>query len=315
MSSSVPCCAAPVLQMRATLRRVTTSVSVRPTVRPLSLPIAGVGRLPLIRGLSTHGGSSGSQSGAGARWSAVPLAAVAAVAGVYVLNERSKPARNDAKAAPKPAAAPAAGGAVDYAAVRKAVAAILDKEGYDDGSLGPVFVRLAWHASGTYDKVSKTGGSNGATMRFKPESEDGANAGLALAREALEPIKKQFPAISYADLWTLVSHRTDRTERDLPLCLCCWTAADLCCAVPCACRVVLRCRPPPWRLRRWAVRRSTGAVAALTPLTVSRAPPSAVCRTPRSSQTTFATCSAAWASATRKWSHSPGLTLSDGTYR
>lgn len=35
---------------------------------------------------------------------------------------------------------------------------------YDDGSLGPVFVRLAWHSSGTYDKDTKTGGSNGATM-------------------------------------------------------------------------------------------------------------------------------------------------------
>lgn len=35
---------------------------------------------------------------------------------------------------------------------------------YDDGSYGPVLVRLAWHASGTYDKETKTGGSNGATM-------------------------------------------------------------------------------------------------------------------------------------------------------
>lgn len=36
---------------------------------------------------------------------------------------------------------------------------------YDDGSYGPVLLRLAWHASGTYDKDTKTGGSNGATMR------------------------------------------------------------------------------------------------------------------------------------------------------
>lgn len=35
---------------------------------------------------------------------------------------------------------------------------------YDDGSYGPIFVRLAWHSSGTYDKETKTGGSNGATM-------------------------------------------------------------------------------------------------------------------------------------------------------
>ncbi len=47
-----------------------------------------------------------------------------------------------------------------------------------DGSYGPVLVRLAWHASGTYDKGTNTGGSNGATMRWAPESEHAANAGL-----------------------------------------------------------------------------------------------------------------------------------------
>jgi cytochrome c peroxidase len=76
-------------------------------------------------------------------------------------------------------------------------------ESYDDGSYGPLFVRLAWHASGTYDKNTNSGGSNGATMRFEPESADGANAGLALARDLLEPIKEKYPKISYADLWTL----------------------------------------------------------------------------------------------------------------
>ena len=35
---------------------------------------------------------------------------------------------------------------VDWNAVRGAVKAILDEEGYDDGSIGPVLVRLAWHA-------------------------------------------------------------------------------------------------------------------------------------------------------------------------
>ena len=30
--------------------------------------------------------------------------------------------------------------------------------GYDDGSYGPVLLRLAWHASGTYDKETGTGG-------------------------------------------------------------------------------------------------------------------------------------------------------------
>jgi len=92
---------------------------------------------------------------------------------------------------------------VDYNAVRDAIVKILDDNNYDDGSRGPTLVRLAWHASGTYDVKSKTGGSNGATMRYEPEAKDGANAGLHLARGWLEPIKKQFPGISYADLWTL----------------------------------------------------------------------------------------------------------------
>lgn len=91
----------------------------------------------------------------------------------------------------------------DYTKVKSAIAGILDNDDYDDGSYGPVLVRLAWHTSGTYDKATGTGGSNGATMRFSPESGWGANAGLKLARDLLEPIKKQFPWISYADLWTL----------------------------------------------------------------------------------------------------------------
>ena len=67
-------------------------------------------------------------------------------------------------------------------------------------------VRLAWHASGTYDATSKTGGSDGATMRFTPEAEHGANAGLREARLRLEPVKAQFPGLTFADLWILASY-------------------------------------------------------------------------------------------------------------
>jgi len=92
----------------------------------------------------------------------------------------------------------------DYDRVRKSIADLLESNpNYDDGSYGPVLVRLAWHTSGTYDKTTGTGGSNGSTMRFAPESGWGANAGLAIARDLLEPIKQKFPWISYADLWTL----------------------------------------------------------------------------------------------------------------
>lgn len=56
-------------------------------------------------------------------------------------------------------------------------------------SYGPVLVRLAWHAAGTYDKETKTGGSNGATMRYAAEAAHGANAGLKVARELLEKVR------------------------------------------------------------------------------------------------------------------------------
>jgi len=99
--------------------------------------------------------------------------------------------------------ADAATATVNYDDVRKAIAEKLDNLDYDDGSFGPVVVRLAWHAAGTYDKNSHTGGSNGGTIRFHPESSAGANAGLKVARDLLEPIKQKYPGISYADLYTL----------------------------------------------------------------------------------------------------------------
>jgi cytochrome c peroxidase len=77
----------------------------------------------------------------------------------------------------------------DYQAVYDEIAYRLEADDYDDGSYGPVLVRLAWHASGTFDKETGTGGSNGATMRFSPESDRNANAGLNAARNFLEPIK------------------------------------------------------------------------------------------------------------------------------
>ena len=62
----------------------------------------------------------------------------------------------------------------------------------------PMAVRLAWHASGTFDKSDTTannGGSDGATMRFEPESTDGANAGLGIMRDILKPVKDKAPPL------------------------------------------------------------------------------------------------------------------------
>jgi len=98
------------------------------------------------------------------------------------------------------------GTSVDISAVKAEIAERMDDDNWDDGSYGPVLVRLAWHASGTWDKGSNTGGSDGATMRFSPESGHGANAGLDHARNWLEPVKQKFPEISYADLWILAGN-------------------------------------------------------------------------------------------------------------
>ena len=54
------------------------------------------------------------------------------------------------------------------------------------------WIRVYWtHGADIhrYDKETKTGGSNGATMRFAPEGDHGANAGLKAARDFLEPVK------------------------------------------------------------------------------------------------------------------------------
>lgn len=89
--------------------------------------------------------------------------------------------------------------------VAQAVRELVHQPDYDDGPAGPAPARLAWHSAGTYDAASKTGGSNGAGMRYEKEGGDPANAGLQHARAFLEPVKERFPWITYADLWTVAA--------------------------------------------------------------------------------------------------------------
>jgi catalase (peroxidase I) len=69
----------------------------------------------------------------------------------------------------------------------------------------PIAVRFAWHASGTFDKSDNTGGLDGATIRFPPESTDGANAGLNIIQNLLHDVKKQHPEVSHADLYGIAA--------------------------------------------------------------------------------------------------------------
>jgi L-ascorbate peroxidase len=75
---------------------------------------------------------------------------------------------------------------------------------YDSVPCNPIMVRLAWHDAGTYCAETNTGGAN-AISCFAPEASHGANNGLAWARDTLEPIKKDFPEVSYADLYQFAS--------------------------------------------------------------------------------------------------------------
>ncbi|KAK6943745.1 hem peroxidase, partial [Dillenia turbinata] len=66
----------------------------------------------------------------------------------------------------------------------------------------PLVLRLAWHSAGTYDVKTKTGGPFG-TIRNPEELAHEVNRGLEIAVRLLEPIKKQFPILSYADFYQL----------------------------------------------------------------------------------------------------------------
>lgn len=103
---------------------------------------------------------------------------------------------------PTPANAAATTTPVDYKAVSNDVAALIKA----NPDWGPTLVRLAWHSSGTYDKMTNDGGSGPGTIRFKEELIHGGNAGLATtAVEWLEPIHTKYEknGLSYADLYTL----------------------------------------------------------------------------------------------------------------
>ncbi|KAJ1569790.1 heme peroxidase, partial [Nowakowskiella sp. JEL0078] len=175
-------------------------------MRPLSFPLAQIttsSRANVIAHVSSHRSFASAESPSGGEkksdktsgGTSLVYAAIAAfaAAGAYYMYSGDNQSTS-LVVANKP---------LEYQLVYNKIASILENNDYDDGSYAPVLIRLAWHASGTYDKSAGNGGSNGSTMRFGPEASDGANAGLQVARDLLEPIKKEFPEISYADLWTL----------------------------------------------------------------------------------------------------------------